>query len=877
MQVETIRRSFRTRLRQRLARVAGRKIVDGKIGPAPEGAGFKTFLALMIALVTIIGAVVAWRSALAGTYAGNAEDAGLLASLTREETIAINTMLANQHRTAYLLYKRYQLMASIAAVDGRLDTGTPEEILAKIRPIQEQFDLATTGKQFFPSNYIVREDTPEAANGESNPETHIALAEAEHYDVEREIAQGLAEAARDHDIWPDPKFAEADALRDKSVAFIATLILLAIALWFFAVAEAVDHWIKWVWAVGGILFLMIGSAAALAIEIGAPLAEIYRLAELAAIIAGVLIVIGALVASISFFMGRGRGVRVPPSRDGDSPAEHRFKQVITAMIASIALFAALVGWLQADSGAKGDLGIRNAQRFATEALGIQATGEAKVNYNYGGAALAWKELDVLLATARKEEDQLATFLYQAVRDHIAKESELLSNEKYFDPDSGLLPFLEAYQADTYLTKKTELAERSRLEGELNNAWEDKANAYIIYLTLLAAALALFGLSMTFSGLARPIFILVGTALTGITIWMVMTTFSRPVQYTPNDAVAAYARGMGAQHRYDWEGSLGAMNEAVRLAPNYANALYERGNTNYFMQNYEQAAADFEAARAAGRDDSYLAWNLGWMYYMLGRFDDAIAESRKAFDLDRRSFGARLNFALTLVAQGKFDEARAEYDKALGDLTNEVEQARAAGMEVAPSVWFYLDAGAKDLESLNDILLDQPKAWTEGPPKEKIGNPDKAREVAEEIFVQIKSLLVALEKTGKAPGEFPEVNVGELRFGVPSSEDETGFKEALAFKQDEGEVHVLFTHEGLKAGHHVMMKVYVDGTERPEYRQEAVWASEENGEEAVSFTSDYVMSNAYTYNVGEYVVELYINSHLYQRGGFTIESAVQQGQ
>jgi tetratricopeptide (TPR) repeat protein len=831
----------------------------------------------MIALVTILAAVIAWRSALAGTFAGNAEDEGLLASLTRQETVTITTLRANQHKNAYLQYKRYDLLAKVAALDGRLDRGTDEEILARLRPIQEQFDLATTNKGFFPVKYITKLDAPEAAGGETDPAAVIALADAEFYDVEREIAEEVADVARNKDLVPEPKFSEADALRDKSVALIATLILLAISLWLFAAAETVSHWIKWVWAVGGGIFLVIGSAAAWAIEAGAPLAEIYRAAELASIISGVALGIAALVATIFFFVGRGHQSS-DAADDEDSPAERRFKESITIMIASVALFAALVGWLQADSGAKGDLGIRNAQRFATEALGVQATGEAKVNFDYSGAALAWQELDVLLTTARKEEDEPNAAMYEAVRDHIFRQSELLSNPKYFDPASGLLPYAqESFQSDTYLVKNTQLAEQSRLEGELNNAWEDKANSYITHLTLLAAALALFGLSMTFSGLARPVFVLVGTALTAATAWSVIATFSTPVRYTPNEAVAAYARGVGAQNYFDQDSALAAFDEAVKLAPGYANALYERGNVHYFQGNYDKAASDFEAARGAGRDDSSLAWNLGWTYYLLGKYDEAITESRKAYELDKRSFGARLNLALSLLAKGRFDEARSEYDKALGDLTREVEDAKAAGQQVAPSVWFFIEAGANDLESLNDRLLGQEKSWTEAPPKEKVAEPDKVREVAEDIFISIKSLLMALETTGKRPGAVPDTEIGDLRFGVPSEEDPNTYEESLAFSPDAGEIHVIFTHDGLRSGQAVNLKVYVSGIERPGYRKETVWASDEPGETAVSFTSDYVVSNAYVYESGEYVVELYLDHHLWKRSGFTIEWPVVDGE
>jgi tetratricopeptide (TPR) repeat protein len=871
------RRGFGTWLREFFARLTGRKVTNGNIGPAREGEGFKTFVALMIAVVTIIAAVVAWRSALTGTLAGNAEDAGLLASLNRQEALTVNSMLANEHRGAYLQYMKYQLMASLATVDGRLDDGTPEEILARIRPIQENFDLATTSKRFFPNQYIKKGEPQADTGGEVTTETLLAEAAAEDYDVDREVAQALAETARGRDIEPDPKFAEADALRDKSVALIATLILLAISLWFFAVAEAVSHWIKWVWAVGGILFLIIGSASAWAIEADSPLAEIYRMSELMSLISGGVIVLAALVGSIFFLIRRSSHAIAPALDEGDSPGEHRFKQVVTAMIASVALFAAVVGWLQADSGAKGDLGIRNAQRYAADALGTQAVGEAQVNYNYSGAGLAWRELDALLATARKESDTANAAVLEQTRDYIRSKSALLSNDTYFYPTNSI-PYMdrEGFRSDVYLVQQTEFAEKSRLEGELNNAWEDKANAYIVHLTLLAAALALFGLSLTFSGLARPVFVLVAFTLTMVTAWSVTTTFSKEVVYTSPEAVRFYAQGVGEMNRFRYDEALEAFNKSIERAPHYANAIYERGNSQYSKGNYEQAATDFQAARAAGRDDSSLAWNLGWTYYLLGRFDESIAESRKAYELDRKSFGARLNGALALLAQGKFDEARAEYRNALGDLTNEVLEAKAAKREVAPSVWFFMDASARDLESLNDALLDERKRWTEAPAKERVQDPDRVREVAEEIFLDLKTLIVALETAGQKPGDVPQVELGDLRFGTKPEVNATTYDENTSFQPTAGEIYVLFSHGGIEQGKNVQLKVYVDGYERPEYRWSAAWPSSEEGEEAISFTSDYSFSNAYAYDPGEYMVELYIDHHLFRRASFIVEQPNAEG-
>ena len=46
-----------------------------------------------------------------------------------------------------------------------------------------------------------------------------------------------------------------------------------------------------------------------------------------------------------------------------------------------------------------------------------------------------------------------------------------------------------------------------------------------------------------------------------------------------------------------------------------------------------------------------------------------------------------------------------------------------GKEPPPSLWYYLDAGADDLEGLFYQINDQPRSWTSAPPKDKIKGTD----------------------------------------------------------------------------------------------------------------------------------------------------------
>jgi tetratricopeptide (TPR) repeat protein len=206
---------------------------------------------------------------------------------------------------------------------------------------------------------------------------------------------------------------------------------------------------------------------------------------------------------------------------------------------------------------------------------VQSTGQANFNFHYGGAAQAWEELKVLANAATEAGDTKAAARYSAIQTDLASLSELL-RPPYFDAATGPAPDTAAYEADQYVAKAETLAESSTLGGNLENAWEEKSNSYIIHLTLLATALALLGLSLTLSGRVRPLFVGVGSAITVVTVLWMGLVFAKPVPEVPQAAVEAYGRGVGAAYKSDYKAAIAAFDEAVAAAPGYSTALYERG-------------------------------------------------------------------------------------------------------------------------------------------------------------------------------------------------------------------------------------------------------------------------------------------------------------
>lgn len=884
------------RLRVFLARISGRLDSSGNIKPRERGATFSLLVALMLALVTIVGAVVAWRSAVAGTLAGNNEDAGLLASLNYQEAATTASIQASQNRATHLEYYRALRLAQteveqgLATIEARPDI-TQEEINALFRPVVEKADLALTNKFFFENRYLTEDD---------------------FYDAEREQSESLAEAAQTKDLNAEPQFIAADRYRAISVALVATLIVLAISLWFFALAEVVGHSVKYVLALGGLAFLALGSWAAWAIEGGAVLADIYRTSELFSIIIGAAILALSL-ALIIFSLVRSRtrqrnndlnsAPHVPLSEGEDSPGETRFKQVVTMLIASATVFAALVGWLQADSGAKGDQAIRDAQRFASEALGKESTGRALVNFQYGTAFRTWVGLLAQARTAETNGDDRAAELYRSVMTETLALGEPLTDAEgnllesgtqtgsapapqllappYFDALSGNDPDLAGYAADVYVTKRAELSERSDLAGGLNNAWENKANAYIVHLTLLAAALAMFGLSLSFGGLARPLFVTVGMAITLVTAGSVSTVYSEPVAYIPDSAVAAYARGFGLTYRGDYPGAVVSYNDALNLAPGYANALAGRGEAHIAMKSDEgftAAAKDYEQAQLSGKNDAIVAGKLGWIYYLQGRFDDSIRASRQSLTFDPNRADVRLNLAIAQLASGKIEEAKAEYKAAMERAVQQVANAKATGKQVPPSLWRYLDTGGRDLEGLFFRLSDIKLSWIEAPPKSAIADAPAIQEATSEIFRDLKSMVTSLENTGLPPDEASPATFEEFSFGAKALITEDAFTFADSFTSPVRAVVMKYKYSGMSNGQNVVYKVFLNGVERPEFRAKRVWDKGESGEAEQSFgelstAGDlYSVSNLYALDEGDYIVEMYVDNNLARIGSFDIQPA-----
>lgn len=184
--------------------MADSESVSSETTPEKEAGGSDTLVAILIAVTTLVGGTLTWRSAVAGDAAGDADYAGLRSVVAAEEVKSRAAVNAYEHYAAFTAFDRQDELARLMEEEGSGDAAE-----TKVR--------ARANRGLFQSKFATREGT---------------------YGVTREMSAAWADAAREKDLKPDPQFLEADKLREKSLGLIAAVTIVAVALVFFTLVEA---------------------------------------------------------------------------------------------------------------------------------------------------------------------------------------------------------------------------------------------------------------------------------------------------------------------------------------------------------------------------------------------------------------------------------------------------------------------------------------------------------------------------------------------------------------------------------------------------------------------------------------------------------------
>jgi tetratricopeptide (TPR) repeat protein len=566
-----------------------------------------------------------------------------------------------------------------------------------------------------------------------------------------------------------------------------------------------------------------------------------------------------------------------------------FEQWIVIVMALVTIIAAVAAYLEVDAGGRSDQALRESQTWLLQSIGSKSRGEQDVAYGLSDAYRQWLELDTLAFLAEQNGDVPAAERYLKMRERIQELTPLLS-EQYFDPASGSFPDVKAFESDTYIVETALLTERFVNAATISDGWGDKGDNYVNHLTLLTLALFLYGLATTALRALKWYFIITGTVIGVITlIWMIIVVLTA-VERLPDEAMVAYAEGVGLAHQDQHDEAITSLSLALELAPSYPNAYYERAKAHFARQELEQAAADYEAAIEAGREDVNVPWNLGWTYYLAGELEQSIEITEQALAIAPDQTALHFNLGLAQLALGKLEAAQESYKQGTLSATQQVKEAREAGQEPPATLWWYLTASAIDLDNLLNCLYEELCEGT--PPTEAIASSDNLPSTAAQLNRELKSLTTALEYTGDVPPEsiaariepfeiaqavydesgqvvaYDPLQTKSLVRGAGVFEDGGDLADVDLTRNDSGltgELFVIFDYANIQAGQLVIVKVYSNGRESPGLRLVDQWELEAQGEAVLPLTP----GGTYTLPPGDYQVEIYVDSHLVQEGEFTI--------
>jgi len=199
-----------------------------------ENDRFKSNVAVLVAFVTVLGAVAACLASVAVSNASDADFAGLDSAIRAQKAEIINEVYAYEHYRAYTTYMRYDELGTLL-----YDPEADEETAFKNGELQREVWGVASGLSysFFSPRYI----KPDGK-----------------YDLTQELQEERADDAQNEDLDSEPYFAESDRLRSSSSFLAADMIVIAFSFWFLTVAQVTDKKIKYLWLLLGILTMLAG-------------------------------------------------------------------------------------------------------------------------------------------------------------------------------------------------------------------------------------------------------------------------------------------------------------------------------------------------------------------------------------------------------------------------------------------------------------------------------------------------------------------------------------------------------------------------------------------------------------------------------------------
>jgi hypothetical protein len=209
---------------------------------------FEAFLAICIALATVVGAILAARSAVYNDAANDADQEGLSSAIDLALTQSSVEAQRAQNLSAFLQFAQHRRLAELISDQMKQLDSTSEQWAQLDRESSAEWNKAVNSRYFFDANFYDKFSNT--------------------FDQQAFVDSQLAEAASLKDLNPDPKFSQANDNRATAAQLIGLIAVLAMALLCFAIANILEGRLRYVVAGLGVLIIVGSIAAVVAIESG---------------------------------------------------------------------------------------------------------------------------------------------------------------------------------------------------------------------------------------------------------------------------------------------------------------------------------------------------------------------------------------------------------------------------------------------------------------------------------------------------------------------------------------------------------------------------------------------------------------------------------
>ncbi|GEM_PF-1694986 len=176
---------------------------------------FQTVVAILIAIISLIGGALAWRGSL--VKVDDASIPGLSATLNSEVTHFMNNTALYKRYRAYTTYTLNDKLQQQIKLD--LDKSSDSQKINLEQQQAETSNLMATSQMFFSSRYLNRDGS---------------------YNAERDLGEAWAQAAQSLDLNPKYYFDIAVVKQAKEIVLGGAFVWLAISMLFFTIAEMLN-------------------------------------------------------------------------------------------------------------------------------------------------------------------------------------------------------------------------------------------------------------------------------------------------------------------------------------------------------------------------------------------------------------------------------------------------------------------------------------------------------------------------------------------------------------------------------------------------------------------------------------------------------------